>query len=377
MAFTPNRRTILAGLGGVGAMSLLGVPARAQIAGLPDYYPADYSQIIEASKSENKLLVYSSMSPDSWAASTAKFKELYPWINVEILELNSVELMERYLAERGTGAPTCDFISAVAMEKWYQFIEQGEILAYDSPEKPYLPDWSNPISGLYTISVDPLIIIYNKLLIPEAKWPKSLADIAALVEADPNAFNGKIGIFGADGATSGFVGHKAYVDAKGDAAWDLFAKFGFATRNEASGGPAVEKTLSGEYSLGYFFSPGPAWLAVRDPAKAAVLGWSLIGDGQPLILRPAAIMAGAANPNAAKLWLDATMSREGQIGLAKGGRPPVRTDITAADTDGAFTYGDVVAQIGEAGIIPPSYDPAFYEGAEAFVAKWKEVFKRT
>lgn len=376
MQFRPNRRTLMAGMGGLGALSMLNLPLRAQEAALPSYYPADYNQIIEGSKSENRLYIYSSMSPDSWAGIKQRYNELYPWINVEILELNSVELMERYLAERGTGAPTCDLISAVAMEKWFQFVERGEILAYDSPEKDFFPAWSNPQSGLYTISVDPLIFIYNKLILSEDQRPKGIEDLARLVEANPDLFNGKIGVFGADGATSGFVGHKAFVDKHGEKAWEWFAKFGPSTRNEASGGPAVEKVLSGEYVAGYFLSPGPAWLAVKDPAKAAVLGWNLVGDGQPLILRPAAIMAGATNVNSAKLWLDVTLSVEGQKGLAIGGRPPVRSDISSADVGGEFTYASLIEQIGEENLLPPSYDPEFYADFEEFVARWREVFAR-
>lgn len=371
-----SRRAILAVLGSIGVLSFAHAQVQAQTVGVPDYYPADYEQIVDGSRSENRLLIYSSMSPESWAGIQRRFNELYPWITVEILELNSVELMERYLAERGTGVPTADIISAVAMEKWFQFIERGEILAYDSPEIPHLPDWSVPQSGLYTISVDPLIIIYNKLLLQEPEYPSSIADIAALVSADPARFDGRIGVFGADGATSGFVGHKAFVDYHGDAAWELFAQFGPATRNEASGGPATEKVITGEYSLGYMLSPGPSWLAARDPARAQVLGWSLIGDGQPLILRPAAIMAGASNVNSAKLWMDVTLSFEGQVGLAIGGRPPVRTDLTPEDVGGEFTYASLIEQIGEENVIPPSYDPSFYDDYDDFVAQWREVFGR-
>src|SRR5918992_5158333 len=50
------------------AAALLGTPALAQAPdGLPDYYPQDYEQIVEGSRGEGGLVIYSNMAECNWA----------------------------------------------------------------------------------------------------------------------------------------------------------------------------------------------------------------------------------------------------------------------------------------------------------------------
>ena len=222
-----------------------------------------------------------------------------------------------------------------------------EILPYQSPERTHFPEWSMPAPGVYTIAIDPLIIVYNKLLLSEDKRPKGLKHLAQLVEANPKLFNGKIAVFGADVQTAGFLGHKAFTDKHGDKAWEWFAKFGPATRSETATGVAMEKVLSGEYVAGYFLAAGIPWQSAKDPAKSRVVGWDFVRDGQPLVVRTSAIPKGAKNVNSAKLWLDVTLSFEGQKGLVEGGRTPIHDEVKASDVKGDYTYASIVETIGE------------------------------
>src|SRR3546814_6471831 len=97
-------------------------PAAAQVpAQLPDYYPPSYEKIVEGSKSEGHLLIYSNLSADMLSPAVAGFGELYPWIEVEMLELGSGEVIERYLAEKGTGSTTADLLITVAADGWQDF----------------------------------------------------------------------------------------------------------------------------------------------------------------------------------------------------------------------------------------------------------------
>lgn len=371
-----SRRALLATAAGTAILAAASIPMHAFANTVPAHYPNDYNDIIEGSKKESRLFIYSNMSAKSWSGIQRRFNELYPWINVEILELNSDELMERYLAERGTGAPTCDFLTSGALEKWFELMRKGEILAYDSPEKTFFPEWSVPQSGLYTIAIDPLLIVYNKLLLTEDKRPKGLESLAQLVEANPDLFNGKIAVFGADVQTAGFLGHKDFTKLHGDKAWEWFSKFGPATKSESSTGVAVEKVLSGEYVAGYFLASGIPWQAAKDPARSPVIGWDFIRDGQPLIIRASAIPAGATNVNSAKLWLDVTLSFEGQKGLVEGGRTPIRSDVKSSDVNGDYTYASVIETLGEKNVLMPSYDPTQFDDYDAFIKRWRETFAR-
>src|SRR3546814_12657672 len=89
---------------------LSAAPSSAQTPTLPDYYPADYQEMVEASKNESGLIVYSIMAEYNWRPVVEDFNKLYPWIKVSTLELNSNEVFTRYLDDKSTGARTTDMI---------------------------------------------------------------------------------------------------------------------------------------------------------------------------------------------------------------------------------------------------------------------------
>ena len=138
----------------------------------------------------------------------------------------------------------------------------------------------------------------------------------------------------------------------------------------------MEKVLSGEYVAGYFLASGIPWQMAKDPARSPVVGWDFVHDGQPLVIRASAIPKGSKNVNSAKLWLDVTLSFEGQKGLVEGGRTPLRDDVTPADVKGDFTYSSMVDAVGAANILAPSYDPHLFDDHAAYIKRWREVFAR-
>src|SRR6266545_1811708 len=90
--------------------------AKTTAGGWPDYYPANYGDIVEASKKEQKLLVYSIMSKDNWKPVLDDFKNRYNWIDVEALDLGSYEVFERYSSEGAGGPCPAGALRVVALE---------------------------------------------------------------------------------------------------------------------------------------------------------------------------------------------------------------------------------------------------------------------
>jgi iron(III) transport system substrate-binding protein len=166
-----DRRSVL-------MMSLLGATvglpaARAQTA--PSGYPDSYRQIIADAEREGSLLIYSIMSPENWRPVIEGFNKNMPFDRfiVEQLDLPaSRESFERYLAEHSTNSRTCDLIATADPGGWIDFQKRGEILDYMSPEAQAWPDWSKPFPGVYTVSSDPMALIWNNSLVPEGKGPR-------------------------------------------------------------------------------------------------------------------------------------------------------------------------------------------------------------
>jgi iron(III) transport system substrate-binding protein len=119
-------------------LALIGISAVAEA--VPDYYPKDYNKIIEASRAEKGLLIYSAMATDNWKPILAAFHKYYPWIEVKTLDMGG-ELFQRYIAESESGIATADFIATLQPTGWARFFEEKRGLRYSSPEIPYLPQW--------------------------------------------------------------------------------------------------------------------------------------------------------------------------------------------------------------------------------------------
>lgn len=368
-----SRRAFAAKLLAVAASAALPFTA-AQAQKLPDYYPKSYSQIVEGSKKENKLVVYSIMAAYNWKPVLEGFKKMYPWIEVQTLDLGSSEVFERYYSERASGSRTGDLIIAGAVDKWLQLLAKGEAVDYESPEIPQLPKWSVPRKGLYTVSADPMVIVWNNALVPEADRPKSLADIGRLAQAKPAEYKNKITTYNAATEAFGLNINWAYTRKYGEKSWDLLGQLGKVVRPERSAGPMVEKVTSGEYKIAYFVSGIVLFPKLDDPARAKLLGWVYPSDGTPIVLRGMAIPKGVTNVNSAKLMLDYILSHDGQVGFGKGGLTPYRADVQASEVPRA-TYDAVVKAVGgEDKVVRVEYDDEVMTKGQAFQERWKKTF---
>jgi iron(III) transport system substrate-binding protein len=359
--------------------STLGAAAGFRGAGaqtVPNGYPAGYKQIVAEAEREGSLLIYSIMSPENWKPVIEGFNKRYPKIKIETLDMaNARETFERYLAESKTNSRTGDLIATADPAGWIDFHDRGEILDYVSPEAGAWPAWSKPFPGIYTVSSDPMALIWNNSLIPEAKRPKTLADFVALSLANEKAWRNRVTSYGAHITSFGFGINYAFVKMHGDKAWDMFSQLAkLSPRFERSGGPMTEKVTSGEHVGAWFVSASTFWPRLNDPARARILGWSFIGDGQPVVLRGIAIPKKSRNVNAAKLMLDYVLSEEGQRAFGRGGLTPARPGVLPGEGI-RHTYSSIAQAVGgEKNICYIDYDRNAVRDYNSFVARWTKAY---
>lgn len=365
-----DRRQFLK-FGAGAAVTAYALHATARAQGAPAGYPADYNAIIEGSQKESGLIVYSNMSDTQWKPLLTAFREKYPWITPQTLDVNGSEAMERYLAETSTGSRSADLLMTVAPASWIDMIERNEIMDYTSPEAAAFPDWSVPHAGLYTAALDPLVFFWNKLLLPKELWPTSFADLIDKVKANPAVFGKKLTSYGAHLTSYGHDAHFFFAKHHGEKVWDWYKTVGPATRFERSAGPMVEKVTTGEYVLGYFCGSAAARIATKDPARAEIVAMSYINDGTPMVFRGLGIPKKSTSVNSAKLLLDFALSETGQKALAAGSRTPLRPSVTSQAVNGGETYASITGAIGEKNAILVNYDPSLIKDSKEFVARWR------
>jgi iron(III) transport system substrate-binding protein len=337
---------------------------------LPEGYPADYAQILEASRAEQGLLVYSNFPASFWEPLLTAFSEAYPWIKVETANFDA-ELWEKYRLEAQQGVRTADIITTVAPEHWVSFVEEGQLVPYASPELPNLPDWSVPFEGLYTISAVPMPIVWNRALVQPP--PESLADIVAMVKADPEKWQNKITMYDSAANPYGLAIMRNWLNHKNDD-WSLFEALGPVTLPERGAGTMREKTATGEY-LAIIFTSGLGISQLEAPGGKATMDYTFPKDGTPLSLQSIGITKATASPNSARILLDYILSRPGQIAFAKAGFTPYREDIGPDDVP-FYTLPMIRDMVGEENLFVMSYEPEALDGTEELIERWTKIFRR-
>jgi len=313
------------------------IPAKAQV---PQGYPADYQTIIDAAKKEGKVVVYSTTDGATAGHLVKDFEAAYG-IKVEFNDLNSTELYNRFIAEVAAGQGTGDVTWSSAADLQVKLTNDGYARGYKSPEAAHIPKWANYKDMAYGVTYEPVAIVYNKRLVPEADVPKTHADLLALLQAKSADYKGKVTAYDPERSGVGFL-FFTQDDMAWKNAWDLFRAFGKSEiKLYTSVGAMMERITSGEHLLGYgVFGSYALSRSKKDPNLGVVLptDYSLIAS------RVAFLSDKAKNPNAGKLFLDYLLSKRGQGIIAN----QAELYSLRSDVEGEATVEKVKAQIGEA-----------------------------
>jgi iron(III) transport system substrate-binding protein len=329
---------------------------------------------VEASKKEKGLVIYGNVAPDNFAPIVAEFNRKYPWITVKTLDLGPAPAFERYLTESSVNHRSADIIAAASPTVWIRFVKRGELEPYVAEGAAQLPEWSRPFPGLYTLSTDPMVIVYNKLLLKGDKQPKSIAQLRALAKSDPKDFANRMTTYDALRHPFAYAIHWTYAKERGQGAWDAFRELGPLTRPEGGGASMVEKVAAGEYTTVYFSSPLTFYKSMKDMKSSPVLAWNLIEDGTPVMMRGIGITRKSQNKSSAQLFIDFVVSREGQLAAARGGMTPYRPDVKASEVP-FLTYDEIVKRVGEKNVLLIKYDEKMVEDMKAFTDKWRATYR--
>lgn len=331
----------------------------------PDYYPADYADLVADAEAEGgTLTIYSNTDQENWAPIFRDFQKKYPFVTtINANNLDSDEVFQRQLSESASGSSTADLLVSNAAQAWAEFNEEPDrFLEYTSPELGELPEFGAILPNVYAMSTDPVGIAYNSQLMPEA--PTGIAHLAELVAAEPDKFKDKITTRDVGGAF-GFTVSNAFTEARPDA-WSSLESILPSARPESSSGSQGEKILAGEYLAGFFISAAPSYPIIE--SSGGLYSFVLPEDGTVVLPRGIAIPAEAPNSATAKLFVDFVLSEEGQNAVAEGGLTSYRDSVEAAD--GLHTYQEVVDEVGEDAIIFVDYELVPDADVQDFISKW-------
>lgn len=312
------------------------------------------------------------MGEDNWGPVIAAFNEVYPEITVENLEMGPAEVFSRHRAEVATGIESADFLVAGSVIDWINASDDGLLSDYQSPERANMPEWSYVLPGTYTFSADPMVTIYNALVVPEERRAASMEEFFANVSAYPDLFAGKVGTYDGRYAFGASINY-AIVRHHGEDAWNWFEAVGPQIRPGGGSGGMIERTLTGELTASYFVS-GPSLFPKLKDGVEQVITWNFPSDGTPIFLRGMGITAAAERPAAAQVFLDFLLSERGQDAIATGGLTPYRPGYVA-EGDLRFSLSEVIEAIGgEDQMVLIDYDRDMIADEADFITRWGTAF---
>ncbi len=362
-----------------------GLPAMAQTAPrVPDGYPADYADIIARAQREGAVNVYASTDLEVVTPLIRGFEARYPGVRVRYQDLNTLDLHQRFLAQSSGQGPLqpgrdaaheayADVLWSTAMDLQIKLVNDGHAQRYDSPERAGLPGWAVWRDEAWGTTFEPAVIVYNRAHFKGAHVPGSRSGLARLLQERAPQWRGKVVTYDVERSGVGYL--LAQQDARmGSEFWYLAQALGRArVQLSPSTSEMIERIASGELVLGYNLL-GSYALSLME--RGAGIGVIAPRDYTLVLSRVAFIARTAPRPNAARLWLDYLLSREGQVLL---GQSTSQLYTIRNDTDSTHTANALAERLGYA-LKPISVGPGLLAAQDAlrkkaFLARWRDALR--
>jgi iron(III) transport system substrate-binding protein len=308
---------LLRGFGVVAAV-VVGVLA----ACAPVREPATSARVRLAAEREGELHLYGNTS--LMAPVIEAFHRKHPKVRVTVEDMTSSQIADRVVAEAESGRPVADMVWSSAMDVQIKLINDGYAQAYVSPHRAAMPPGSVWRDQGFGVTAEPIGFAYNRRLLPADAVPFSHARLLELLQTRPELFAGRVSVYDAERSGVAMMHLSADTQIYHDA-WTLVEALGRARpRLDTSGQRMMAQLAAGEMVLVHNVNQSFArtWAAPH-PDVAVVLP----SDYHLTVSRVGFITRDAAHPNAARLFLDYLLSREGQAKIAEVGIRPIRDDV--------------------------------------------------
>jgi len=307
-------------------------------------------RLIQGAEKEGKLVWWTTTNIDLSQRILERFEKKYPLVKTELFRAGRGPLLNKILAEALAGRHAWDVLSGSG-EMYAPLVEKKLVVPYRSAEtKAYDAsmigrdgEWIAYHTNTYVLGVNTRLVkseqaprSYEALL--DAKWKDGK------ISLDSDAYPILIGLRQAWGK------EKAVNYLKRLAAQSPVVKRGNDER--------VQLTAAGEYPLVMAYASGIARVAQKGaPMESVAL------DPVVVQVNPLQVAARAPHPNAARLFIDFALSKEGQEMVRAGLREPARADVESPSLASSKSYKRVIIS------------PESYRDYKENVKLYQEIFR--
>ena len=270
----------------------------------------------EKAKDEGELIAYLAMNAADAVTVQSSFAKKFPQIKVELVRLGAPALLQRILTESRAGKVLADVVLGFGFIH-HELAQQKLLARYDSPQRNnYIPQFKDR-DGYWT-NVMPIVhtIAYNTKSLPPAELPARYVDLL-----HPR-WHGRLGM---NSNNLMFLAAMMTHFGKENGMGFLQKLSDQAPQVRSGGSLLMTLVAAGEFPMGFSINENNV---ENLKLKGAPVDWLRLADPLYGELVPIGIMSGAAHPNAARLFIDYVLSREGQELFRNLGKIPARSDVT-------------------------------------------------
>ena len=325
--------------------------------------PGPLAALIKQSKSEDGLVVYGNPPAANFNALVQRFNYYYPWIKVTEYDLDDNTIFSKYASEAAQGVRTADLLIASAPNLWVYASRKGYAADFTPLGLDAYPSWVKQYKGIYVMSTDPAIIVYNKLLLKD-KVPGAVSEIAS----DSGTYS-KVTGYTVDN-TFGYTGLYGYVQKKG---WSNLEKIGKRLTPTTGVASQLQLVAQGGAVAAYLTSPTARFRIANDSKLKDILDWAYAKDATPIVPRGVAVTAKAKSSASARLFLDFVYSKVGQQAMCDAGFTAFMNGFKASNGC-TNTLQDVYAKVGQKNVFNPGFTQKFVNDRPAFAKRWHAIF---
>jgi iron(III) transport system substrate-binding protein len=312
------------------------------------------SKYYEAAKQEGKLVVYGVGNPTLYTPIHDGFVKRFPGIDLQGVDQRGRESREKVFAEQQSRNYVADVVIS-GTDTQNELIAAGFVEPYRAAEiDNVIPELVPPGGQTNPRTISIFTIAVNTNLVPPDQEPKTWPDVL-----DPKWKN-KIAMDDPRGSGPGgtiISGMEALYGTDIDQKLADQNPF-FATQ----AGPIFTALNRGEYAI--FLSSNHTDV-IEQRRQGAPIKQIKPSDGVGITQISQSLIKGAPHPNAAKLWIEWSLSEEGQTLLAAQGYAAVRKGTKASEPE---------ASLDGVKFLPRDDDVATFQQLGDRTKRWEQIF---
>jgi iron(III) transport system substrate-binding protein len=322
------------------------------------------AKLVAQSKRESGLIVYGNAPAANFKVVTDAFRKKYPWINVTSYDLDNNVIFSKYASEAAQGSRTADLLVSSAPNLWVYARRQRYVVDFTPGDLDKYPSFVKQYKGIFVLSPDPAIIVYNRRLLGN-KVPTRLSTIAA----DSGTYD-KLTGYTVDNLF-GYTALWGYVKKRG---WGALQRVG-KDRFRAATGVATQLQLvaQGAAKAAYLTSPTARFTIEQNAQYRELLAWTYMRDATSLVPRGIGVTAKGASPASAKLFLNYVYSTQGQQTMCEAGFTAFRLKWKPG-RGCKNTLAEVYAKVGRKNVVFVPFSQKFVNDQPAFRKRWHGIF---